>query len=289
MGSAEVQKLTCRIAPTDTVNNNITTGNSTKGHDNYSNDDKSENERPLVLMIGWLNSKPKHLKHYAAPYAASGYETLAVTPKAQHILIPSMGAKFSGSILDVLSDKALAQRPILMHGFSVGAYLCGQMQLVFLERERALLANHASAEAVRSLRPNVVGQIWDSAIDVEGIPDGISTASTTNPFYRDLIKWALRGAMNINQSAMRQWQAAADAYKTNHLGTPIHMISSEADLVAISTNYDKAVEDWRSLGYDATHTRYKSSGHVSHLRAHPEAYVKDCAAFCSRVGLNMVL
>lgn len=58
------------------------------------------------------------------------------------------------------------QRPILIHGFSVGGYLWGEL-LALVEKDR---------ERYQPVLKNIVAHIWDSAADMQDIPDGLPTA-----------------------------------------------------------------------------------------------------------------
>jgi len=58
------------------------------------------------------------------------------------------------------------QRPVLIHGFSVGGYLWGEL-LALAEKDK---------ERFQPVLDNIVGHIWDSTADMQDIPDGLPTA-----------------------------------------------------------------------------------------------------------------
>jgi hypothetical protein len=64
--------------------------------------------------------------------------------------------------LDINTKK----RPLLIHGFSVGGYVWGEVMAI-AERDR---------ERFQPLFSNIVGHIWDSAADMQDIPDGLPAA-----------------------------------------------------------------------------------------------------------------
>ena len=50
----------------------------------------------------------------------------------------------------------------------------------------------ANSERYTPIRERFVGQIWDSAMDIEGIPDGLSKAITNNNVIQKSLERYLR-------------------------------------------------------------------------------------------------
>jgi len=58
------------------------------------------------------------------------------------------------------------KRPLLIHGFSVGGYLWGEVMAI-AEKDKTTF---------QPVFDNIVGHIWDSAADMQDTPDGIPAA-----------------------------------------------------------------------------------------------------------------
>jgi hypothetical protein len=72
------------------------------------------------------------------------------------------------------------QRPLLVHGFSVGGFVYTEMMAAMRS------SRHVVASA--DVKYRIKGTIMDSIVDVEGAPRGISRAVTNNPFLQALIQ-----------------------------------------------------------------------------------------------------
>lgn len=62
--------------------------------------------------------------------------------------------------------------PILLHGFSVGAYVWSE-SMVLMSRD---------TERYKSILDRICGQIWDSAADISEIPMGVPKALFRNNY-----------------------------------------------------------------------------------------------------------
>lgn len=145
------------------------------------------------------------------------------------------------AVVDVLEADGVAGRPVLVHGFSSGGYLCGQYQLALQRRGGGL-------------KQNVVGQLYDSPVDVEGIPKGVATGVTENPLGRFAVRGLLELWLGLNPRSVEQYTASADAFKANLLATPLHMIYSHEDPVTDSGRIHEVLDGWEANGYDVTST-----------------------------------
>lgn len=80
-------------------------------------------------MLEWLMAKKKHTSKFADLYLDRGFDVLSVKLRPWQLIWPVKGSQpVAGSLLNVLNTH-YASRPILLHGFSVGGYLWGEVQL----------------------------------------------------------------------------------------------------------------------------------------------------------------
>ncbi|KAK7109094.1 hypothetical protein V1264_013200 [Littorina saxatilis] len=99
------------------------------------NDDDKEydvtatSKRPLVIMIPWLNAQTRHVQKYNRLYLQQGIDVLHLSVTPMQILRPLRIKGILGELIEMLMDKEgqFADRPIIVHGFSIGAFVWGQM------------------------------------------------------------------------------------------------------------------------------------------------------------------
>lgn len=54
---------------------------------------KTALEKPLVILLPWLMSKPKHIRKYAQLYIDQGYDVLAVSVTPWQVMWPKKGTQ----------------------------------------------------------------------------------------------------------------------------------------------------------------------------------------------------
>jgi hypothetical protein len=90
-------------------------------------------DKPLVCLLGWIGVKEKALRKYASLYTERGVDCLCLLSKPQHVVLPrTRGRPMAGRIAEALA--ASGSRPLLVHGFSIGAYMYGNLLLELSER-----------------------------------------------------------------------------------------------------------------------------------------------------------
>ena len=82
--------------------------------------------RPLVILYGWLVAKSKHIHKYGDYYLGHGFDVLHVKITPGQMMWPEAGHKVVGQVMDFVSDTPHINKPLLMHGFSVGGHLIGE-------------------------------------------------------------------------------------------------------------------------------------------------------------------
>lgn len=94
---------------------------------------KATNTGPLVLMMAWLMAKQKHLKNYAKLYTDMGCDVLVVQISPWQLLWPTKGAQVVAADAIKFLENNTSYGPIIVHGFSVGAYVFGEVMLQMSE------------------------------------------------------------------------------------------------------------------------------------------------------------
>ena len=62
----------------------------------------SQHQRPVVVLIGWLNAKRKHLRKYQELYCGRGMDVLTMPVSPIHVVRPRTGVTYTRKLLKVL-------------------------------------------------------------------------------------------------------------------------------------------------------------------------------------------
>lgn len=79
--------------------------------------------------MSWLMAKERHLKKYASIYLEMGFDVMVVHLTPWQLLWPTKGAQIVAADVVKFLDSNYTYTPIVVHGFSVGAYLFGEVLL----------------------------------------------------------------------------------------------------------------------------------------------------------------
>lgn len=227
-------------------------------------------KKPLVVLIGWLLSKPQHLSKFSSWYNQNGFDTISLLPKPGHVVSIDQAGETAKHLLDSLTSPLLESRPIVVHGFSVGGYLYGRL---LMEIETAGLQQSFSAR--------ISAQVFDSPVDVDGVPHGVSVAMTTMKPAQRIIKGSLDLFLSSRPKTSLVYRKASAAFKNNALRTPTHVFYSKADVVACPVAIESVMQGWRQFGVPVTSTHWTTSPHVLHMVKDRDRYFQDLQTFLS--------
>ncbi|XP_059152736.1 transmembrane protein 53-B-like [Physella acuta] len=237
----------------------------------------SASPRPLVLLFGWMLAKQRHLDKYGNLYHSKGFDVLSVQMKPTQVLIPTRAQKTVGELLSILEDNSLSQKPLMVHGFSVGGYMYGEL----------LVKLGQNLDRYQSVRNRLVGQIFDSPVDFEGVPSGFSSVLVKNKLGQKLIKTSLETYLDIfKKQVTTHYIRSSNAFHNNELRLPSLMLYSRTDPIGVDTRIELVMKKWRSAGIPVMARCWDSSPHVSHFHRHPDEYVEAVLRFLTSVGLT---
>jgi hypothetical protein len=163
----------------------------------------------------------------------------------------------------------------MIHGFSVGGYLWGEV-LNMLEEEHN-----------RELVDRIVGQIWDSVVDFEGIPTGLPKAVFPNNavLRASLQKYVTYHMDKFYDVATKHYLRSSACYHNSIVQAPALFLCSLDDPVGNKEGIDKVINSWDKKGIKVYLRAWDSSPHVSHLHHHPKEYKEEMKAFLEKLGL----
>nr|CAD7395611.1 unnamed protein product [Timema cristinae] len=236
----------------------------------------SEN-RPLVVLLAWLMAREKHLMKYASFYLEQRFDVLIVNTTPWQFLWPVKGSQLvAGELLEFLHLNKCYQK-MLLHGFSVGGYMWGETLLKIIPEP----------ERYTHVVDRIVGQIWDSAVDISEIPVGVPRAI----FQRNLVlqataeKYIRYHMRTFHNAATQHYIRSSQMFYTNLVRAPALFLLSKTDPIGTEENNKRVWESWESLGVKTYVKCWDKSPHVGHFRKHPKEYVTELATFLDRLGL----
>ncbi|ELU03488.1 hypothetical protein CAPTEDRAFT_151990 [Capitella teleta] len=231
-------------------------------------------ERPLVMLYGWLVAKSKHIHKYGDFYLGKGFDVLHIKIEPLQLMWPETSQKVIKQLVDFVDNRG--SQPLLVHGFSVGGYLYGET-LVKIDEDPRMRKEVGS---------RIVGQIFDSPVDYEGIPRGFSRAVSPVPVVQRSLEATISAYMRLfPKKVVSHYHASSAMFHENPFRTPALVLNSEADLIGTPEPIQVVVDKWRSKGIPVDMKTWAETPHVSHFHYHPVQYIKCLSGFLSKIGL----
>lgn len=239
--------------------------------------DLVDDDRPLAVIFSWLMAKKKHIMKFSDFYKQQGFDVLTVSITPFQLVWPVKGAQVvAEDLLKFLVQGDQHQRSLLIHGFSVGGYVYGEL----------LVKMRSQPDKYGGVADRIVGQIFDSAVDFNGIPVGMSKAITRNVLLQKSMETYLRYHMKTFYSvATQHYLRSSDHFHNNEVRTPALFLFSRDDPVGTADGNLRVVRKWEEQGMKVYAKCWENSPHVSHLHRHPDEYMEELRAFLERIGL----
>lgn len=237
---------------------------------------ESSSDRPMVLMYGWLLSRSRHIYKYADFYLGNNFDVLHVKIHPFDLLQPKRAFKVVDQMVEFLSHSDRSSQKLLVHGFSVGGFTHTQ-----------LLANLArNGQVGRAIEERLVGQVFDSPVDVQGAPEGISKAFSDIPAMQKSLQACVAAYLYImDKQCTRHMRVSHDIFHTNALQLPTHFFYSYDDPVGDYRVIEGIIEKWMKRGIPVTWQNWSDTKHVSHFLKHPVQYIDSLRTFIETLDL----
>eukprot|EP01133_Synstelium_polycarpum_P004383 gene4383-5128_t len=232
---------------------------------------------PLVVIIGWINCRPRHLEKYAKLYRNNGFCTMAFVPSSiLHFFFQKFNT-LAMNFLDFLMDEVeRVPRPIIIQVFSGN--------LVFLSYVYQMLRHD---DKYKPLIPFIKGQVFDSC--PSEISERTASSSLLQTAKSRVTKSAIRGVC-------RTYARVVDVPKLNKdfwarlsdcpILSPQLFIYATDDPITSYRDVEKGIEIMRQQGIPTTVIQFDHSKHVNHYKVHPMRYLKSLATFWESVLRN---
>lgn len=228
-----------------------------------------QRKRPLTILLSWLMSKDSHVKKFVNIYNDLGFDVLKLRISPLDLLRPQTGSQVvAENMLDFL-HKNPRHSTILVHGFSVGGYLFCES----LNKVEKNMSKHGE------LMDRFVGQIWDSAVDIYGIPNGVSKAVTNNETLQVYLYKYIEWFINTQKESRRSYEAASNKMHEGFLQVPSLFFMSKSDPVSPPEMNMPVVEKWLQKGIPVYTKVFDNSAHVSHYYKYRKEYETELFTF----------
>ncbi|KAH8403759.1 hypothetical protein KR215_002398 [Drosophila sulfurigaster] len=226
---------------------------------------KKPTGNPLVLMMAWLMAKQKHLKKYAQIYTEMGFDVMVVHITPWQLLWPAKGTQVVAAETLKFLENNKQYEPIVMHGFSVGAYQLGE---IMLQMSRDM-------DRYGSILDRFVCQIWDSAADITEIPVGLpkSIFPKNERMQSALRNYTLYHLKTFHNQATIHYMRSSQMFHSTLLKAPALFFVSDNDPIGPPSSNHAVRENWERANIKVTFKCWERSQHAAHLIQHRDEYL----------------
>uniref|UniRef100_A0A0D9WUE8 Uncharacterized protein n=1 Tax=Leersia perrieri TaxID=77586 RepID=A0A0D9WUE8_9ORYZ len=270
--------------------------------------DSRGKSQTVVVLLGWLGSRQKHLKRYADWYTSRGFHAVTFTLPMSDIVSYNVGGKAEKNV-EMLSEH-LADwvseedgKKIVFHTFSNTGWLCYGVILENLQRQDPSAMDKIKGCVVDSAPVAVPdSQVWASgfsaailkkqSIAAKGVrskdarPDVLVVESNKDHPKPAVTEAVLLSALEkffdvvLNYPSInRRLSGVMELLSSKQPKCPQLYIYSSADRVIPAKSVELFVESQRRAGHEVRACDFVSSPHVDHYRSNPELYSSQLTNF----------
>lgn len=238
--------------------------------------DQQPKKRPLVLLLPWLHAKQRYVKKFCVLYDNLGFDVLVANTAALDVMVPKTGANvIANDVVQFLSNNQ-AYEKIVVHGFSVGGYIWGEILANLHEnKKRDLISNR------------IKGQIWDSVTGLNECKIGVS--QSLFPEHPKMQKFSMI-CLNLylksfHDKVTKHHIQAGDYFRTQPVPAPALIFASKVDPIGTERQSLEIVSIFRKQNVDATFMCFEDSPHVQHYHKHKKEYMRLLREHLEKCGL----
>ncbi|KAF0925037.1 hypothetical protein E2562_015344 [Oryza meyeriana var. granulata] len=263
----------------------------------------------LVVLLGWLGARQKHLRRYADLYRERGVGSVRFVVPVRELLGFDLGRRVERRVADLAAEIAAwcdadHQRTLLFHTFSNTGWLAYgailenlQSRADIIERIRGCIVDSAP---VLEIRPEVWAAGFSAAMLKKSSsmtgpsaesPDGYTSNGTLNNLSFDVTRptW---GENIVLSTLQKFFDIILHLPDVNKRLEKVHLVLSEkqpscpqfylyssADRVIPAECVERFIDMQKSLGQSVFGHNFVSSPHVDHYRSFPHVYAAKIDEF----------
>ncbi|TKS73365.1 RNA-binding protein 28 [Collichthys lucidus] len=233
-------------------------------------------QKPVMLMLPWLGSRPQALTKYCEIYFRTGFDVLVVESEVQEFLWPRWGLDHGKRLLELLQTERFVSRPLLVHAFSIGGYTFAQL-LVHVSED---------TQKYQALTQRIKGQVYDSLVVGSLERMAIGLGKTMFPRWESLVKQAsLLYFGMFKRQTVDYFNKSIDVFHNNPLTAPALFFFCENDPLSDAQAVEELIDVWRKHGMDITAKKWEDSTHAGHLKRHQQEYLTTIDTFFHSLGI----
>ncbi|QCE08747.1 Alpha/Beta hydrolase fold [Vigna unguiculata] len=272
--------------------------------------------RTVVVLLGWLGARQKHLKKYAEWYTSRGFHVITFTLSMSEILSYHPGGKAEENVqmlVDHLADWLEGEngKNLVFHTFSNTGWLTYGVMLEHFQKQNPNVMERikgcivdsapvaypdpqvwASGFSAAFLKKNSVatkGRVFsdESGIKVSiGSEDDLGLKPAVTEAALQLILKKFFGIILDLPSINRRLSDVMNMLSSKQPRCPQLYMYSTADRVIPADSVESFVEAQRSAGHDVRACNFVSSPHVDHFRNDPKLYTSQLSHFLEESVLS---
>ena len=256
------------------------------------NVDESQ-QSPLVVIVGWSNSKLRQIEKYSQLYEDLGCTVVASSMQLYRfsLFYDTLFAKDTKNVIDAMSTQRSlnTDRKVFFKLFSTPgpAMYVNIMNYYFPYIEQHFGTLPGSSMSEQESKPNICGVIYDSATVESGNARQFSNGMRGNSVgvFSNLlfdVLGKLVYAYAVRTSKMHNY--GPEFLRNIPVASPQLFLSSEDDKIASIESIQKFVEFQKEIGLPLLKSKvWENSEHVLHYRNYPDEYrnlvssfIEDC-------------
>lgn len=234
---------------------------------------------PLLIMPSWLMARRKHINKYAEVYIKRGFDVLTISISPWQLFWPTKGAQVVAADILHFLEHNYQQSPMVIHGFSVGGYIWGEVMVRMAAEE----------QRYKPIIDRVQGQVWDSAADITEIPTGLPIAvfPHNKVMQSTLRQYVIYHMKTFDKVATCHYVRSSQMFHTNIIRAPALFFLSKNDPIGAEGSNMRVRENWENMGIKVTWQCWDKSPHVGHMHRHPEEYLGKLDNFLNKLPMTV--
>ncbi|XP_028767017.1 transmembrane protein 53 [Neltuma alba] len=263
-----------------------------------------EKSRTVVVLLGWLGSKQKHLKKYAEWYTSRGFHAITFTFPMDEVLSYQPGGKAEQNV-QLLVDHLAGwlegedEKNLVFHTFSNTGWLTYGVVLEQFQKQDPSIMNRIRGCIVDSAPVAYPDpQVWASGFSAAFLKkNSMATRASASSDYTDIKASIARDEPAATEAALllilkkffevvlnlptvnRRLTDVLNMLSSKQPNCPQLYIYSSADRVIPAGSVESFVEKQRKAGHDVRACNFVSTPHVDHFRNDPKLYSSQLTQF----------
>ncbi|XP_022141695.1 transmembrane protein 53 [Momordica charantia] len=265
--------------------------------------------RTVVVLLGWLGAKQKHLKRYAEWYTSRGFHAITFTFPMSEILTYQIGGKVEQHVdllVNHLADWLEEEhgKNLVFHTFSNTGWLTyGAILEKFQKHDSSVMGRikgcivdsapvaapdpqvWASGFSAAFLKKNSVATKGSTMLDntrmevsIRNKDDKESKPAVTEAALLMVLEKFFGVVLNL-PTVNRRLSDVLDMLSSSQPSCPQLYIYSSADRVIPANSVESFIEEQRRAGREVRACNFVSTPHVDHYRNDPKLYSSQLSQF----------